>query len=155
MATLFNTKVPLTLNKSDPDPNLVLEFQEGIRCLIWIMVAIQIDICATVSILSHHLKNPLKDHIIAMNRVWKYLKGSINQTLFYKSSPDSPGLCGFCDADWAGLHSTEAKSTSGYVFLLAGGLISWASVKDVARRRGLRVRKCDRAERDRSEYTSL
>ena len=29
------------------------------------------------------------------------------------------------------------------------------SVKDVARRRGLRVRKCDRAERDRSEYTSL
>ena len=28
-------------------------------------------------------------------------------------------------------------------------------VKDVARRRGLRVRKCDRAERDRWEYTSL
>lgn len=93
------------------------------------MVATQINICVTVSILSHHLKNPSKDHIIAINRVWKYLKGSINQTLFYKSSPDLPGLHRFCDADWAGLHSTEAKSTSGYVFLLAGGPISWASKK--------------------------
>lgn len=129
VATPFNAKVPLTPNKSDPDPNLVREFQEGIGCLIWIMVATRIDICATVSILSRHLKNPSKDHIIAMNRVWKYLKGSINQTLFYKSSPDSPGLRGFCDADWAGPHSTEAKSTSGYVFLLAGGPISWASKK--------------------------
>lgn len=34
VATLFNAKVPLTLNKSDPDPNLIWEFQEGIRCLI-------------------------------------------------------------------------------------------------------------------------
>lgn len=129
VATPFNTKVPLTPNKSDPDPNLIQEFQEGIGCLIWIMVATQIDICVTVSILSHHLKNPSKDHIIAMNRVWKYLKGSINQTLFYKSGPDLPGLHRFCDADWAGPHSTEAKSTSGYVFLLAGGPISWASKK--------------------------
>lgn len=51
--------------------------------------------------------------------------------LFYKSGPDSPGLCGYCDADWAGPHSDEAKSTSGYIFLLTGGPISWASKKQI------------------------
>lgn len=39
VATPFNTKTPLTPNKCDPDPNLIQEFQEGIGCLIWIMVA--------------------------------------------------------------------------------------------------------------------
>lgn len=66
-----------------------------------------------------------------MNRVWKYLKGSINQILFYKSGPDSPGLHGYCDIDWAGPYSDKAKSTSSYVFLLAGGPISWASKKQM------------------------
>ena len=33
----------------------------------------------------------------------------------------------YCDADWAS--SSDRKSISGYVFLLAGGAISWSSKK--------------------------
>ena len=37
-------------------------------------------------------------------------------------------LIGYSDADWGG-DLAERKSTSGYVFLLAGGAISWSSKK--------------------------
>ena len=37
-------------------------------------------------------------------------------------------LIGFTDSDWEG-DNTDQKSTSGYVFMLAEGTISWASKK--------------------------
>ncbi|OQD61606.1 hypothetical protein PENPOL_c016G01137 [Penicillium polonicum] len=35
----------------------------------------------------------------------------------------------YCDADWAGPHSEKGLSTSGFVFKMAGGPISWTSKK--------------------------
>lgn len=40
----------------------------------------------------------------------------------------SLALVGFCDADWAG-DATDRRSTSGYVFMLGDGAISWNSKK--------------------------
>ena len=37
-------------------------------------------------------------------------------------------MIGYTDSDWAGCEDTR-KSTSGYIFLLAGGAISWKSMK--------------------------
>ncbi len=37
-------------------------------------------------------------------------------------------LCGFCDSDWGGDVDTR-RSTTGYVFLLGGAPVSWASKK--------------------------
>jgi hypothetical protein len=42
------------------------------------------------------------------------------------------GLVGYCDADWAGPHAGGASSTSSFVFLIAGGPISWTSKKQTA-----------------------
>lgn len=38
-------------------------------------------------------------------------------------------IIGYCDADYAGPYLEGCISTSGYVFLLAGGPISWSSKK--------------------------
>ena len=40
-------------------------------------------------------------------------------------------LIGFTDSDWAG-DNTDQKSTSGYVFMLTKGPISWSSNKQSA-----------------------
>ena len=48
--------------------------------------------------------------------------------LTYKRS-DNLEVIGFSDADHAGCEDTNKKSTSGYVFTLAGGAISWKTCK--------------------------
>ena len=37
-------------------------------------------------------------------------------------------LIGYCDADWAG-DNEDRRSTTGYIFTLAGGPVSWMSKK--------------------------
>ncbi|MCO5566647.1 hypothetical protein L7F22_020324 [Adiantum nelumboides] len=54
----------------------------------------------------------------------RYLKGTKNKCLCYGKGPFE--LKGFCDSDMAGDVDTR-KSTSGYVFTLAGGAVSWCS----------------------------
>ena len=54
----------------------------------------------------------------------RYLKGTKNKCLCYGKDPLE--LKGFCDSDMAGDVDTR-KSTSGYVFTLVGGAVSWCS----------------------------
>jgi chaperone required for assembly of F1-ATPase len=51
--------------------------------------------------------------------------------LIYRRS-SSLQIVGYADADWGGCKDT-LKSTSGYVFTLSGGVISWKSRKQTAR----------------------
>ena len=46
----------------------------------------------------------------------------------YSKGDDDGSLVVFSDADWAG-DSNDRKSTSGYVFVINGGAISWKSRK--------------------------
>ena len=50
--------------------------------------------------------------------------------IFYKAMSDLD-LVGFTDSDWVG-ENTDQNSTSGYVFMLAEGPISWSSKKQSA-----------------------
>ena len=54
------------------------------------------------------------------------LKGTLNFGLKY--SDGSPELVGYSDSDWAGDIDTR-RSTSGYVFQIGNGTISWSSKK--------------------------
>nr|KAJ0215080.1 hypothetical protein LSAT_V11C300102060 [Lactuca sativa] len=62
----------------------------------------------------------------AVSRVFKYLKGTINYDLAYSGYPSV--LEGYLDASWIN-NLEDHSSTSGWVFLLRGGAISWASKK--------------------------
>jgi hypothetical protein len=59
-------------------------------------------------------------------RVLRYLKGAMNLGIKYTGFPSV--LEGFSDANWIS-DSDQMKSTSGYVFTLAGGAVSWRSSK--------------------------
>ncbi|KAG6428167.1 hypothetical protein SASPL_112417 [Salvia splendens] len=85
------------------------------------------DITFVVNKLSQFLSKPCSDHLIAAERVLKYLKGTIGHGLFYSSQADlSLGI--FSDADWAGCPDTR-RSISGFCLFLGTSLISWRSKK--------------------------
>jgi hypothetical protein len=55
-----------------------------------------------------------------------YLAGTINYGIHYYGDPKV--LEGYSDANWI-LDADELKATSGYVFALGGGTVSWKSCK--------------------------
>ena len=63
---------------------------------------------------------------MVMKALW-YLQGTKGLMLTYRRS-DSLQVEGYSDSDFAG-DIDDRKSTSGYVFTLAGGAISWKSSK--------------------------
>ena len=84
------------------------------------------NIAYVVSRLSYYTHNPNHDHWNALYLLLKYLKGTINWCLHFNKFPAI--LEGFCDANWV-IDNDEVNSTSGYLFTLEGGMISWKSAK--------------------------
>jgi hypothetical protein len=73
------------------------------------------------------LSNPGLEHWRAVKRVLRYLHRTKKYMLTYRRS-DNLEIIGYADSDFAGCIDTM-KSTSGYVYMLAGGAVSWRSVK--------------------------
>ncbi|XP_047170724.1 secreted RxLR effector protein 161-like [Vigna umbellata] len=67
------------------------------------------------------------DHWKVAKKVLRYLQGTKEYILTYRRS-DHLEMVGYSDSDYAGCVDSR-KSTFGYVYLLAGGAISWKSAK--------------------------
>ena len=84
------------------------------------------DISFAVSKLSRFVSKPGDDHWHALERVMRYLKGTASYGIHYTGYPRV--LEGYSDSNWIS-DADEIKATSGYVFTLGGGAISWKSCK--------------------------
>ncbi|MCO5588830.1 hypothetical protein L7F22_042790 [Adiantum nelumboides] len=92
--------------------------------LMYAMVATRPDIAHAVGVVSRFMADLGRLHWDAVKSIMRYLKGTKNKCLCYGKGPLE--LKGFCDSDMARDVDTR-KSTSGYVFTLAGGAVSWCS----------------------------
>ncbi|CAM8971492.1 unnamed protein product [Rhodiola kirilowii] len=70
---------------------------------------------------------PAERHMLAAKKILRYLKGTIDYGIFYKRGKVSK-LIGFTDSDYAG-DVNDRKSTSGFVFMMGSGAVSWSSKK--------------------------
>ena len=95
--------------------------------IMYLMVATRPDLAAAVGILSQFAADPCPTHWQALKRVLRYLKATETHGLQF-SSCGSAKLLGYSDADWAG-DIESRRSTSGYVFMLNNGCVSWRSKK--------------------------
>jgi hypothetical protein len=85
------------------------------------------DTAFHVQRLGRHMQASDDRHMLAAKRIMRYLKGT--RELGIKYSGAGAGklqLVGYCDADWAGDKETR-RSTTAYIFMLAGACVSWAS----------------------------
>ena len=101
-------------------------YVSAVGSLMYAQVCTHPVIAFIVGMLGRYVSNPGMDHWIAVKRVMKYLKRTKEYMLTYKSL-DQSEIVGFSDSYFAGCLNIR-KSTSGYVFLLIGGAISWTSV---------------------------
>ena len=69
---------------------------------------------------------PTQAHLTAVRRIFRNLKGTIDLSLQYK--PSGGKLLGYPDADWAN-DMDDRHSTTGNVFTMLGGAISWLNQK--------------------------
>ena len=98
------------------------QYQSVVGSLMYLSVCTRPDIAYAVGTFS---SKPGKSHWMAVKRVLRYLKGTVNYGIIFKGG-ERKNLMGYSDADWAG-DRQDRKSTSGYLFQLAGGPISWRS----------------------------
>jgi len=99
--------------------------------LMYAMACTRPDIAHEVGVLSRFMSKPGKEHWIAVKWVFKCLHGTSDYGLCYLGRLGLDRVLdihGFVDADWAG-DLDQRRSTSGYVFNLFGGVVSWISKK--------------------------
>ena len=68
------------------------------------------------------MSEPSKLHMTAAKHLLRYLKGDMDLAITCKTGCFE--MTGYCDASW-GNNLGNGKSTSGYLFMLAGGPLSF------------------------------
>ncbi|KZV39334.1 retrovirus-related Pol polyprotein from transposon TNT 1-94 [Dorcoceras hygrometricum] len=101
-------------------------YKQMVGSLIY-LTATRPDIMFNVSLISRYMSRPTELHLQAAKRIFRYLKGTTGCEIFYKKGGDED-LFAFTDSDYAG-DEADSRSTSGYVFLLSSGAVSWMSKK--------------------------
>jgi len=116
------TKLPF------PKINTTL-YQCTLGALMYPMLGTRPDIAYAIAALGHHAASPGPKHQHALDCLFRYLKATKDHVLTFRwGITGGTTLQGFADTDWAS-DINDWKSTSGYVFILTGGAISWSSKK--------------------------
>jgi hypothetical protein len=97
-----------------------LRYSQIIGSLMYLASATRSDISFAVSKLSRFVSNLGDTHWSALERVVHYLKGMISYGIHFTGYPRV--LEGYCDANWIS-DADELYVTSGYMFLLGGGVV--------------------------------
>ena len=99
-------------------------YRELIGSLLYLSVCTRPDIAYAVGALSRYMSAPTTDHWRAAIGILRYLADTRDLGIVFGNGGLIPE--GYVDADYAGELDTR-RSTTGYVFILAGGAISWSS----------------------------
>lgn len=91
------------------------------------LTATRLDLMFAVSLISRYMEKPTVQHLTVAKRILRYLKGTLELGILYKHGQKAE-LLAYSDSDYAG-DLDDRKSTSGYVFMLGSGVISWSSKK--------------------------
>ena len=93
--------------------------------VMWGQLTTHLDLSFSVSLLAIFQANPGIEHWKALMHVVGYIKNTLDYRLTYSHDFDlTPSA--FVDADYGGCKDT-CRSTSGYVFTMAGGAVTWSS----------------------------
>ena len=139
-----NTLVQGTADESQADQALYLQ---ATGSLSWVAKGTRADITYAVGQLSQYCNAPTIRHWNSILRVLRYLKGTIEYSIFYGPRPGDtigPELQGYCDADYAG-DIVDRKSVTGHLYTINRGPVTWTSTKQ----------RCVATSTTESEYIAL
>lgn len=84
------------------------------------------DIAYAVGVMSRYMDRPTIMHWNAVERILRYLKGTLSYGLVYSNGSSNNMLSGYSDSNFAG-EIDDRKSTGGMVFYLNKSVITWVS----------------------------
>lgn len=117
--------VNVVISKKVDESIVNFPYREAVGSLLFLSSVSRPDISFAVNVLSRYVNNPSQQHVNAIKRVIRYL---INTKDLYICYGESSDLTGYSDSDFAGDVDTR-KSTTGYIFNMNGGPITWCSQK--------------------------
>ena len=124
-ATTMNTTERLQLDDGTGDVD-AHRYRSLVGGLLYLMHT-RPDISFPVSIVSRFMQNVSKHHYGATKRILKYVAGTLQFGIWYTNTSGFK-LQGYTDSDWAS-SLDDRRSTSGSVFTLGSGAITWNSKK--------------------------
>lgn len=129
VSTPIDINQKLSLNSTDEKDNQFITgtvpYQELVGCLLYLVQGTRPDIAFAVNSVSRFNNNHRKSHWMAVKRILRYVKGTVDFKLRY-SETGNANLIGYTDSDWAS-DIDKRRSCSGHLFTLAGGAVSWFS----------------------------
>jgi hypothetical protein len=95
-----------------------------IGSLLYIILSTKVNIAFAIIKLTRYMSNLSNIYFIAVKRVFKYLKETKDYRItYYKNT--SRFISNYYNTDY--ISDLSAKSTTGYIILLARGIINWKS----------------------------
>ena len=121
---LFDDQRP----KTQEEENMMRQvpYASAVGSLMYAMLCTRPDICYSVGMVSRYQSNPRPKHWQAVKHILKYLLRTRDCMLVYWCEDLIP--IGYTDSGFQS-DLDFRKSTSGCVFTLGGGAITWRSVK--------------------------
>lgn len=102
-----------------------VKYQSLVGSLLYAAMATRSDIAQAVGAVSKFSSKPSVAHMSAAKRILRHLKGTLNLALKFSKSDGGP-LIGYSDTDLGG-DADDRHSTTGNLFMLARGAVSWMS----------------------------
>ena len=99
--------------------------------LLYAAISTRPDIAFAVNQLTQHMQAPTVRDAQACDRVFRYLAGTKNLGLLFGRNARAERSCAvsaYADADW-GNDKTDRKSVTGWIAMINGDPVSWASKK--------------------------
>ena len=119
-------------NKGSEASQAEREQYQGITgFLMFSMVETRPDIAFAISVVNRFAKNTFRQHTQTVKTIMRYLKATKSVGITYSGEERGRRdftIKSYSKSDWAGDNATR-KSTSGFVFMLNGGHVSWCTKK--------------------------
>lgn len=101
-------------------------YRAVVGSLLYLSTKTRPDVSFAVGYASRNLEQPTEADVTNVKRTMRYLQGTKDFGLLYKTGGNLNELIVYCDSDYAGDNDTR-RSTTGYVCYLNGAPISWCS----------------------------
>ncbi|GAA0157678.1 transmembrane signal receptor [Lithospermum erythrorhizon] len=111
-------KLRVNSNKEFVNPTLFKSLLGSLRYLTFMGP----DIIYALGLVSRYIETPKQDYFITAKRILRYIKGTLNDGLFYTHSKNAK-LVGYSDNNYGG-DIDDGKSTSGYAFHIGSTIFS-------------------------------
>ena len=115
------------MSKDDESKEVDQKLYRSMICSLLYVTTSRPDVMQAVGLVARFQANPKETHVLAIKRIFRYLKGTTEFGLWYPKGHEL-SLVAYTDADWAG-SIDDRRSTSGPALYLGDCLVSWSSKK--------------------------